>query len=144
MYSDTKTAPAKSTPAETSPGPARAYRIVIGLAALVILLQALWAGLFIHEGQGYKDNWVEVHARGADIAILLTVVAFVIAVRKFRERRDLVIGTGVMAVLLMLEAYLGGLIGGSANVTIIHLPLGMALMALAVWLPMRSRSLRVR
>lgn len=119
---------------------ARVFSALVGLAALAVLLQGLWAGLFIHEGREYKDNWVEVHARGADVAIALTVVAFVVAVVKLRARRDLVIGTGLMAVLLVLEAYLGGLIGDSPNVTVIHLPLAMALMGLAVWLPLRART----
>ena len=50
-----------------------------------------------------------------------------------------------MTVLLALEAYLGGLIGDSPAVTALHFPLAMALMGLAVWLPVRAvRAVRHR
>jgi heme A synthase len=114
------------------------YSALIGLAALAILLQGLWAGLFAHEGKDYKQSWVDVHARGADIAILLAIAATVVAVLKLRNRRDLVFGTGALVVLLVVEAYIGGLIGDHSGLTAVHFPLAMALMGLAVWLPFRA------
>jgi hypothetical protein len=116
----------------------RLFNIVIGLSALLVLLQGLWAGLFIHEGQDYQDSWVTVHARGAEVAIGLAVVATVVALVKLRSRRDIVTGSVVFTLLLVLEAYLGGLIGDHGALTAIHIPLAMALMGLAVWLPIRS------
>src|SRR5947209_3892717 len=89
------------------------YTSVIGLAALAVLLQGLWAGLFIREGKDNDASWVEVHARGADVAILLAVAATVIAVVKLRERKDLLVGTVAFLVLLVVEAYLGGEVGDS-------------------------------
>jgi hypothetical protein len=43
-------------------------------------------------------------------------------------------------VLLVVEAYLGGLIrdDGKDSLTAVHVPLALALMALAVWLPLRA------
>lgn len=122
-------------------GAGRAYTVLLGLAALAVLLQGLWAGLFVHEGEDYKDNWVEVHARGADVAIILSIVAFAVLAWKFRDRKDLLIGTGALAVVLVLEAYIGGLIGDSPDLTVVHFPLAMALMGLAVWLPVRARGI---
>jgi hypothetical protein len=116
----------------------RPYSVLIGLSTLVVLLQGLWAGLFVHEGQDYDDSWVSVHARGADLAIGLALIATVVAIVKLRSRLDLVIGSAVFTVLLVLEAFLGGLIGDHAGVTAIHFPLAMALMGLAVWLPVRA------
>ena len=49
------------------------------------------------------------------------------------------VGTAVFLVALALEGHLGSLIGDSPAVTALHFPLGMALMGLAVWLPLRSR-----
>jgi hypothetical protein len=49
-----------------------------------------------------------------------------------------VVGSIAFTVLLVLEAYLGGLIGDHAGLTVIHFPLAMALMGLAVWLPFRA------
>ena len=120
----------------------RLYSVLIGLCSLVVLLQALWAGLFVHEGQDYNQSWVEVHARGAEIAIVLAAAATLTAYVKLRERRDLLIGSAALTVVLVVEAYLGGLIGDSPAVTVLHFPLAMALMALAVWLPLRARTAR--
>ena len=114
------------------------YTSLIGLAALAVLLQGLWAGLFIHEGKDNNASWVNVHARGADLAILLAIAATVVAVLKMRERRDLIIGTGAFVVLLVLEAYIGGLIGAHSGLTAVHFPLAMGLMGLAVWLPFKA------
>ena len=121
-------------------GARKAYVSLIGVASVVVLLQALWAGLFVHEGEDYEEKWVEIHARGADLAILLTVVAAVVVIVKLRHRKDLLVGTVAMAVVLVLEAYLGGLIGDQPGVTAIHFPLALALMGLSVWLPLRARS----
>jgi hypothetical protein len=130
---------ATATTERTAPG-ARSplYSSLVGLAALAVLLQGLWAGLFAHEGKDYKQSWVNVHSRGADIAILLAIAATVVAVIKLRERRDLIIGTGALVVLLVLEAYIGGLIGDHSGLTAVHFPLAMGLMALSVWLPFRA------
>ena len=118
------------------------YSILIGLASLDILLQGVWAGIFVREGKDNNDHWVNVHARGADIAIGLTILAAIVVVARMRHRRDLVIGTILMAVLLVVEAYIGGLIGAHPPAEEVHFPLAMALLALAVWLPTRARSIR--
>jgi heme A synthase len=122
----------------TSRGASALFSSVIGLASIAILLQAVWAGLFVHEGKEYTDSWVEVHARGADIAIVLAAVAAVIAFVRLRQRRELWIGSAALTVLLIVEAYIGGIIGDHSKATIIHFPLAMALMGLAVWLPVRA------
>lgn len=132
------TSTASTAPSSTAGRDRRTYTIIAGLAGVAILLQAVWAGLFVHEGEDYTESWVEVHARGADIAIGLAVIAAVFAFVKLRERRDLWIGAGAMAVLLVLEAYIGGLVGDHPGVTVAHFPIGMALMGLAVWLPLRA------
>lgn len=125
-------------------GAVRLYSILIGLSALAVLLQGLWAGLFVQEGQDYQQNWVSVHAAGGEAAIGLALIATVVALVKLRSRRDLVIGSAAFTVLLVLEAYLGGLIGEHSRLTAVHFPLAMALMGLAVWLPLRAARLRRR
>lgn len=119
------------------------FSAIIGLAALAVLLQGLWAGIFLaHDGQ--RDDaggWIDVHARGADVAIVLTVAATIFAFVKLRPRRDLWIGGLVLTVLLILESYLGGLIRDDSKdtLTAVHVPLAMAIMGLVVWLPLRAR-----
>ena len=128
----------RTTATTARSGARTAYTAIIGVAAVLVLLQAVWAGLFIREGEDYRDNWVEIHARGADLAIILGIVAFVVLVVKLRSRRDLLIGTAAFVVALVLEAYLGGLIGDSPALTVVHFPLAMAIMGLSVWLPLRA------
>lgn len=120
------------------------YGAMIGIAALIVLLQGLWAGIFL-EHDGARDaasGWIDIHARGADVAIVLGIAATIVAFVKLRERRDLWIGSAVFVVLLILESYLGGLIRDQSKdvLTAVHVPLAMGITGLAVWLPLRARA----
>lgn len=114
------------------------YSVLISLTAVAVLLQGLWAGLFIHEGQDFQQFWVEVHARCGEAAIAFAVLASIVAVVKLRSRPAIVAGTLGLTVLLVAEAYLGGLIGDKPSMTAVHMPLGMALMGLVIWLVTRA------
>jgi hypothetical protein len=118
------------------------FAILMGLAALAVLLQGLWAGIFLeHDGaRDAADSWIDVHATGGEVAIALAALATVAAFVQLRARRDLWIGSLVFTALLILEAYLGGLIrdDGYDTLTAVHIPFATALMALAVWLTMRA------
>src|SRR3954452_6007452 len=119
------------------------FASVVGATSVVVWLQGLWAGLFIREGKDFdassaQANWVEVHDWGARMAIALALASFAVAVWRLRARRDLVVGSGALLVLLLLEAYIGGGIGDHVSWPSFHIPLAMALMALSVWLPMRA------
>jgi len=139
----TTTRPAPTENVRTTPHSAL-YSSLIGLAALGVLLQAVWAALFIHEGQDNNSAFVEVHARGAEVTIALAAIATVVALLRLRGRRSLVIGSGIFTLLLVLEAYLGGLVGDHSSLQVLHFPLAMALMGLAVWLPLHARRPRVQ
>jgi ABC-type Na+ efflux pump permease subunit len=115
------------------------FSALVGLASLAILLQAVWAGLFIRRGETYDATWVTVHARGAEVAIALALAAAVVAFWRLRSRRDLVVGSTVLVVLLAFEAFLGGEVFDHPGLQVLHFPLALALMALAVWLPFRAR-----
>lgn len=127
-----------TTPTTTTVRKDPLYSAVIGLAGLTVLLQAVWAGVFIREHKDYPHAWIEVHARGADVAILLAAAATVIAFLRLRERRELWIGAGVLTVLLLVEAYIGGIVGPHPGWSIVHFPLAMALFGLSVYLPLRA------
>lgn len=142
MAASTRTAePTTSTTTTSTPAPrSAAFSAVIGLASVAVLLQGLWAGLFLREDGGYRDTWVEVHARGADIALALAVIATIIAFLRLRSRRDVVIGSVVFTLLIAFEAFLGGEVSDDHSIAAqaVHIPLALALMALAVWLPLRA------
>jgi heme A synthase len=114
------------------------YSALIGLASLGVLLQGVWAGMFIREGQGNNDGWVEVHARGAEITLALAVIAAIVAAVKLRSRRDVLVGSILFVVLLAVESFIGGIVGGNPALQTVHFPLAMALLGLAVWLPTRA------
>jgi hypothetical protein len=124
----------------------RAYSILTGLAALAVLLQGLWAGIFL-EHDGKRDaagGWINVHAKGGEVAIVFAAIATIVAVMKLRQHRALVIGTASLTALLVLEGWLGGLIrdDGKDTLTAVHVPLGLAIMAIATWLPTRTAMLK--
>jgi hypothetical protein len=116
-----------------------------GLTALAVLLQGLWAGLFVPAGKGgaYRDTWVHVHGYGADVAILLALITTIVGFVRLRAHRQLWLGAAALTLLLVLEAYLGELIsdGGTTAAAAVHIPLALAIMALTVWLPLRARQI---
>jgi heme A synthase len=116
---------------------------LVGLTSLGVLLQGLWAGLFLPLGKGgnYNDSWVDVHNWGARIILVLAVATTVVALVGHRARRDLWIGALVLTVLLVIEGVLGAAIsdGNNRPAAAIHVPLALIIMSLTVWLPLRAR-----
>ena len=89
------------------------FAVLVGLAALAVLLQGLWAGIFLQH-DGHRDDagsWIEVHALGGEVALALAALATAWALWRLRARRDLWLGSLALTILLVIEAYLGGLIG---------------------------------
>lgn len=139
------------TTTATSPGridvPASSYAVfgaLTGLTAVAVVLQGLWAGLFLETEGTRPDTWVNVHALGAHAATALAVLALVWAVWKLRSRTDLWVGSLLLAAVIVAESYIGGLIRdqGKDTLTAVHVPLAMITLALVVWLPLRARSAR--
>ncbi|WP_375493557.1 hypothetical protein [uncultured Jatrophihabitans sp.] len=119
-----------------------AFAALTGLTSVLIILQGIWAGMFIREGQDNKESWVEVHDWGARITFVIALIAAVVAVVFLRRHVALLIGSIVLLVLVFVEAYIGGLVGDNPAAETVHFPLAMALVGLSVWLPIRSRALR--
>jgi hypothetical protein len=128
---------------ERTAGHSRLYSALIGMSALAILLQGVWAGIFLeHDGQREAaGTWIDVHARGAEVALVLSALATLVAFLKLRHRTEIWIGTGVLTLLIIVESFLGGRIrdDGQDTLTIVHVPLAMSLTGLAIWLPVRAR-----
>ena len=123
----------------------RGYSVLVDLVALLIVVQGVLAGVFLqHDGQrGRYDSWISAHGLVGDAALLLAALSAVLALARLRPRRDLGVGSTVLTVLLLVETLLGGRIGeGSERLTVVHVPLALALMGLAVWLVVRAIALR--
>lgn len=122
------------------------FGVLTGLTGLVVLLQGLWAGIFLeHDGErDAASSWISVHAWGAHTATALALLTVLWAAWKLRSRTDLVIGSVALFVVILAESYIGGLISGAGKdtLTAVHVPLAMITMGLAVWLPLRVRATR--
>ncbi|TKJ34213.1 hypothetical protein [Blastococcus sp. CCUG 61487] len=110
------------------------HSALVGLTSLGVLLQALWAALFM---RGDYDTWAPVHQHGGEATVLLAFLATVAAFVWLRHRVAVLVGTALLFVLLLVNMLLG-MDGGDAAV-IIHIPLAMLIMGLAVWLPTQAR-----
>ena len=136
------TGPAADTAVSARPVRSRAFDILVGLTSLVVLLQAVWAGIFL-EHDGHRDaskTALDLHAVGGSLAAVLALAAVVVALLRLRARRDLWVGSIVLFVLLAVEIMLGQLIHDSDQdgLTAVHVPLAMVLMGICVWLPLRA------
>jgi hypothetical protein len=119
----------------TTPKPHPAWSALVGLTTLGILLQGLWAGLFLRRDAD-GGTWVTVHQHGGAATVTLALLATVAAAVWLRTRRDLLGGTALLLVLLVVEYFLGRAGGGSVAV---HVPLALLIMGVAVWLPVAAR-----
>lgn len=138
----TTTRPPETTTKRPVRGRSALVAVLITLDAVAVLLQGLWAGIFLeHDGQrDAAGSWIDVHARGGEVALALTVVTAVVVFIFLRQRRDLWIGAVVLAVLLVLESYIGGLIRDDSKdtLTAVHVPLGMLIMGTVAVLVVRA------
>ena len=113
------------------------FSALVGLTSLGVLLQGLWAGLFLRR-DGDRETWVSVHQHAAEATIVLALLAVVAALVWMRHNRPAMVGSVVLLVLLVVE-YLLGLAGNESVAVVFHVPLAMLLMALAVYLPVVAR-----
>jgi hypothetical protein len=98
------------------------------LNGLAILAQALFAGMFIGGDAAMRS----VHGTGAFVVLVLGLLQLVVAVLYWRPWR----GSGFPALLslvLLLAVVVQSITGGS-GVTAVHVPLGMAMFGLVIWL----------
>jgi hypothetical protein len=138
----TASAPHTSTPPRATAPRSGLLNALLGLTALDILLQGLWAGIFL-EHDGKRDSasgWLNTHAAGANVAIVLAFAASIVAALRVRPRQDLVRGSAALTALLIIETVLGHVAhSGTDTLTAIHVPLAMVIMAMAAALPVRAR-----
>ncbi len=119
------------------------FAALVGLTALAVLLQAVFAGEFIEHGT--HSSWRSAHDANADVVIGLAVVSAVFALARLRAvARSLVLGAVVLAVLVIAQDAIGHAITQSHEDSLIpvHVPLALAIFGLTIWLSIRARTLR--
>ncbi|WP_040337199.1 hypothetical protein [Candidatus Blastococcus massiliensis] len=130
-----------TTTTTADPAARRAHPVhsaLVGLASLGVLLQGVWAGLFMG-GYDY-GTWASVHQHGGEATVALAFLATVAAVVWLRHRTAVVVvGTTLLFVLLVVQWLVGMAIDGSSWAVVVHVPLAMLLMGLAFWLPTQAR-----
>lgn len=125
---DARTAASSAATRSSGPRGLAALRVLIILNGLAILAQALFAGMFIGGDAAMRN----VHGMGAFAVLILGVVQLVVAVLYWRPWR----GSGFPALaslVLVLAAVVQSITGGS-GVTAVHVPLGMLMFGLVIWL----------
>lgn len=115
-----------------------AHSALVGLTSLGVLLQGLWAGLFL-SGSDDPERWVTVHRHGAEVTVLLGLLSTVAAFVWLRHRVPVLVGTTLLFVLLVAEMMLGIASDDSRSLIAVHVPLALLIMGLAVWLPTQAR-----
>lgn len=105
-----------------------ALRVLIVLTGLAILAQALFAGMFL----GGDKTMLAAHGFGSMVVLALGVIQLVVAVLYWRPWRGS--GFPALASLVLVIAVVAQSMTGGSGTTSVHVPLGMLLFGLAVWL----------
>ena len=120
-------------------GARKPFGMLTGITSLLILLQGLWAGLLLDKGGDDASTWATIHKHAGETAVLLAVICFVWALVKLKHRTELVAGSAVLALAMVVEWFVGHQQAGSASSLLwLHIPLALLTMALSVWLPVRA------
>lgn len=123
-------APATATEAVTrsTPHGLGALRTLIVLEGLAILAQALFAGMFL----GGDKAMLAAHGTGALVVQVLSLLLLIAAVLYWRPWHGS--GFPALASLALLIAGIAQSTTGGEHVTSVHVPLGMAMFGLVIWL----------
>ena len=126
------------------PRVARAYVVLIALATLAVVVQGFLFAAFYSEGE---RDFIDVHAAVADISLLVVVLIITSLAFLTRFRRDRRIGwlTLTLAVLWFVQHSLGYGIVDARWLEMIHIPLALLILGLALYLTDRAyRALKGR
>ena len=116
------------------PRVARAYAWLIALATLTVILQGFFFAAFYSEGE---KGFLDAHARGADISMIVVVLIVTPLAFLARFPRGLRIGwlTLVLAVMWVAQHTIGLSIEADGRwFEMIHIPLALLIFGLALYL----------
>jgi heme A synthase len=121
----------------------RAFSILAGLTTLAVFTQAVIAGEFV--SQDHRKGWINVHDVVADVVAALALATMIFSIVTLRKvSRALMIGTIILFVLVVIQIFLGHQITDNNQDWLIgiHVPLAFIIFGIAIWLPIRSVTLR--
>ena len=124
----------------------RAFAIAIGVTVLFIFLQSLTAGTFIEDGlpRGARATWTDVHGFIAYPVMVFALLSAIIALRGLRSVR----GLALMAGLLFAGCVAQWLSGHAIStlrmdwITPFHVALAFVIYGLAIWVSVKTASMR--
>jgi len=127
-------------------GARRWYAITLGITVLFVFLQSLTAGVFIADAftPHVKHVWLDLHGLIAYPIMVFAIAAAVIATMRLAHVRYLALGTWVLAAASVVQWLLGHAIStlGMDWITPFHVVLAFVVYGLAIWLSVRSATLR--
>jgi hypothetical protein len=126
-----------------SPAAVQTFSMVNGLTLLGVLLQAVWAGLFIDRAE--REPWVTVHEIGGFAVVVLSLVTALLALALLRRADPaLTFGAVGLFLLLVIQTGIGEGISkaGSQELLVSHVPLAMLIFGLGVYLSIAGARLR--
>lgn len=125
---------------------ANAFAGLVALVGIITLFQGAMAGVFVRDDKerDARSAFIDAHAWGAHVGTVLAVALAALAVWKLREHRAVVMASVALALSFLGESYLGGLIRehDAQALTPLHVPLGMAILGLTVFLAIKATRLR--
>jgi hypothetical protein len=122
---------------------APAFAALTGLTSLAILLQGVFAGEFV--GRTGRGGWLSAHDVNADVVTVLALATAIYAVARLRAAaRPLVVGSVVLAALVIAQVAIGHAITDSNDdgLTVVHVPLALLVFGLTIWLSTSARNVR--
>lgn len=124
----------------------RPFAIFTGLTVLSIFVQSITAGKFIQDGvpDSAKQTWTDVHGLMAYPIMVFSLIAAIIALRSLGRAGRVRILAPVLFVASVAQWLTGHAISelGLDWVTPFHVALAFVIYGLAVWLSVRSATLR--
>ncbi len=125
---------------------ANVFAGMVALVGLITLFQGAMAGVFVRDDKerDARASFIDAHAWGAHIGTVLAVALAALAIWKLRQHRAVVTASVLLALSFLGESYLGGLIrdNDAQALTPLHVPLGMAILGLTVFLAVQAAKLR--
>jgi len=125
------TSPAGLAPADRPPGALVAYRVLVNIFGVLVLVQAALAGQFLNGQGGLRQTHQLLAVAVFPVLSVLLVVLAALSLR--RAGSGPLVLSAVLLVLAVAQTGLGFVGRSSLGAASIHIPLGVALFGLSIY-----------